>query len=396
MSPDKSNHGADDLRGLSKLAIDATMGITDLVEALHHNITGKSGLLPACQDGRTDGITGLVYKAVRGTTRITGMGIDAALSMLTPQLAGLTDRLEREHIQSAINGILGDHLVASGNPLAITMTVRVNGNVLALNRAALTDALPAANGKILLLVHGLCMNDRQWTRTRADGYVHDHGKALQIESGFTAVYLHYNTGLHIAQNGQTLADLLQTLVAEWPVAIEEIVILAHSMGGLVARSACHHAELANHTWLGFTQKIIFLGTPHYGAPLERGGYWFDLILGATPFAAPFAKIGKMRSNGITDLRHGSITGKHNEHLPLPETVDCFAIAGSVSARKDEPADKRLGDGLVPIASALGEHEDPQHSLAFSDSHKIIASATNHMQLLSDENVYTSLKKIIAS
>ena len=83
------------------MAIDATIGITDLIEALHHNIIGRSGLGSVRQDGRTGGLAGMVYDTVRGTTRVAGYGVDTALGLLAAPLAGLSDRPEREHIQSA-------------------------------------------------------------------------------------------------------------------------------------------------------------------------------------------------------------------------------------------------------------------------------------------------------
>jgi pimeloyl-ACP methyl ester carboxylesterase len=385
-----------DLRGLGRLAIDATLGVTDLVEALHHNVTGKSGLTPTRQDGRAAGLAGLVYQAVRGTTRVAGYGIDVALELLSAPLAGLSDRPEREHIQSAINGVLGDHLADSGNPLAITMQLRVQGEALVLNRPMLSSLLPNATGRILLLVHGLCMNDLQWRCERPDGSRHDHGQALQDSLGYTAVYLHYNTGLSIAANGRDLAELLESLVEAWPVAIERIDILAHSMGGLVTRSAVQHARSAGNRWCALARKIIFLGTPHQGAPLERSGHWFDMLLGATPFAAPFAKIGKIRSVGITDLRHGGKRSDGTGLAGLPEGIDCYAIAGTSGPHDSALRNKLLGDGLVPVDSALGLHDDPLQALAFLPQNRVIAHDTNHMQLLHDEAVYAAVEHMLSS
>lgn len=385
---------ADDLRGLSRLAVDATRGVADLIEAMHHNIARIPGTAPSKEDGRTTGVSAVVYRTVHGVTQVVGNGIDSALAVLTPYLGNMADRPEREHIQSAVNGVLGDHLASSGNPLAITMQIRKNGSTLNLNREALTSYLPEASGRILLLVHGLCMNDRQWSRRRSDGSSHDHGLALQAAHGHTAVYLHYNTGLNISDNGRKLSDMLEDLLEAWPVEIEELVILAHSMGGLVARSAHQHAENTGHAWPNHARKYVFLGTPHHGAPLERGGHWFDLILGATPFAAPFAKIGKIRSAGITDLRHGGISAEGIGLPPLPEGVECFAVAGTTGPQGNMLRNKILGDGLVPVESALGLHDDPQHELCFPAENRIIAHAVNHMQLLSDEAVYATLEKIL--
>jgi pimeloyl-ACP methyl ester carboxylesterase len=301
-------------------------------------------------------------------------------------------------VLAALNGVLGDHLVATNNPLAITMQFRQNGEALTLSKAALLSALPNASGKVLVLVHGLCMNDRQWSMARPDGTLHDHGTELQQDSGYTAIYLRYNTGLHVADNGKAFAAALDALMAAWPVKVQELSIVAHSMGGLVTRSACHYADENAQTWRKQLKKVVFLGTPHQGAPLERGGHWIDMILGATPYASPFAKLGKVRSTGITDLRHGSVAERdgHVDHalLRLPTKVKCFAIAATTGQQNGDLKDRLLGDGLVPLASALGEHADPSRSLNFPADRKLTLYATNHMQLLSAANAYEAVKTFL--
>ena len=389
---------ADDLRGVSKLAIDATTGITDLVEAMHRNIARIPGMTPSLEDGKTNGLTGFVYRTVRGVTQVVGGGIDAALALAAPMFGNFTDVPSRDAVQSALNGVLGDHLVATNNPLAITMQFRQNSESLPLNKEALTTAIPDATGKVLVLIHGLCMNDRQWNMARPDGSLHDHGAELQKDLGYTSIYLRYNTGLHVAENGKAFAAALEALMAAWPVKVKELAIVAHSMGGLVTRSACHYADENAYAWPKQLKKIVFLGTPHQGAPLERGGHWIDMILGATPYASPFAKLGKVRSTGITDLRYGSVVDDaHDDRpvLPLPAKVKCLAIAGTTGQSAGDLQDRLLGDGLVPLASALGEHADPQLALNFPADRKVTLYATNHMQLLSAEPAYEAVKAFLA-
>ena len=151
--PKARTQSADDLRGVSKLAIDATTGITDLVEAMHRNIARIPGITASLENGRTDGITGFVYRTVRGVTQVVGGGIDAALALASPVLGNFTDVPARDAVQSALNGVLGDHLVASQNPLAITMQFRQNGTALTLTREALSSAIPNPSGKLLVLMH---------------------------------------------------------------------------------------------------------------------------------------------------------------------------------------------------------------------------------------------------
>ena len=396
--PKARTQSADDLRGVSKLAIDATTGITDLVEAMHRNIARVPGMTPSLEDGKTTGLTGFVYRSVRGVTQVVGGGIDAALALAAPMFGNFTDVPARDAVQSALNGVFGDHLVATNNPLAITMQFRRNGEALTLSREALAGTFPNATGKVLVLIHGLCMNDRQWNMARTDGSPHDHGAELQKDLSYTAVYLRYNTGLHVAENGKAFAAALEALMATWPVKVKELSIVAHSMGGLVTRSAHHYAGENTHAWPKQLKKIVFLGTPHQGAPLERGGHWIDMILGATPYASPFAKLGKVRSTGITDLRYGSVVDDADQRcavLPLPSKVKCFAIAGTTGQQNGDLRDRLLGDGLVPLDSALGRSDDPQQALNFSDNRQIILYSTNHMQLLSSVAAYNAMRSFLA-
>src|SRR3990172_10237513 len=121
-----------DLRGFARLATHATAGLADLVEAMHHTITRPVGEDSTQTPGRTRGLTGLVYKSVRGVTRLVGGGLDAILAQLRPTLAGRTSSPEREAVLAALNGVLGDYLVATDNPLAIPMSLRRNGQSLVL------------------------------------------------------------------------------------------------------------------------------------------------------------------------------------------------------------------------------------------------------------------------
>lgn len=112
-----------------------------------------------------------------------------------------------------------------------------------------------------------------------------YGAHLARDLGCTPIYLHYNTGLHISTNGRAFAAMIEALLRHWPVPAEQLVIVGHSMGGLVTRSACHYGALAGHAWLRRLHTIVFLGTPHHGAPLERVGNWVNVMLGANPYTA---------------------------------------------------------------------------------------------------------------
>ena len=401
---------AADLHGLGRLAVDATLGITGIVETMHHNISRVPGPLGKSTQKPTKGITGLVYRSIRGVTRLVGGGVDLALANLASLVGEEPSSPAREAVLAALNGVLGDHLAESGNPLAIRMRFRRGGQALVLRRPSLAKAISRPTGRILILVHGLCRNDLQWER---DG--HDHGAAIAADDGFepsyTPVYLHYNSGLHVSTNGREFARLAESLVRAWPVPVEEIAILAHSMGGLVARSALHYAAESRRAWPGKVTRIVFLGTPHDGAPLERGGNWVTVVLDRSPYTTAFSRLGKLRSAGITDLRHGNLLdddwmGKDRfaassrvatkrRLVPLPEGVQCFAAAASLARKGSSLRERFLGDGLVQVPSALGHGRTPKGALGIAAKRQWIGYGMNHLDLLDRPEVYDRIRRWLA-
>ena len=411
-----------DLQGLSQLATQGVLGVAGLAETVQGNVykavaasfgplgsrfisrePGSSGVKPL-------GITGLVYGGIKGITRLAGGTADAVLARAVPfvnaRFGVQASSPQREAVLAALNGVLGDHLLSTANPLAITMALRHQGKALPLDRVALVQRLPHATGKILVVAHGLCMNDLQWSvpeKVGKNGMASSHPEVLARELGYTPVYLHYNTGLHTSVNGQQFAALLEQLLQAWPQPVQELSLLVHSMGGLVARSACSYAEKAGQAWRKRLKNIVFLGTPHHGAPLEQVGNWIDTLLGSNVVTRPFAAIGQIRSCGITDLRHGHVlesswlvNGKEldrferspdsREPLPLPGGVACYAVAASTFTAPGSIRDALIGDGLVPLRSALGQHDEARHVLAFEPQNQWTAWGVNHMALLKNPGV----------
>jgi pimeloyl-ACP methyl ester carboxylesterase len=384
-----------DVLGLGRLAADAAEGLTELVEHMHNSVLETPGLAPLAR-GLTGGVTQLVYRGVRGAFRVTGAGVGAAAAVVASNPGDRPVSRGRETALAALNGVVGDHLAATGNPLALPMRFRREGRPLRLEGHALAEALPDPTGKLAVLVHGLCMSDLQWTRAN-----HDHGATLARELGYTPVTLSYNSGLHISTNGRAFAGALEALVAEWPVEIEDFVVIGHSMGGLVARSACRYAEDAGHLWRNKLSKLVFLGTPHHGAPLERVGNWIDAVVDKTPYAAAFGRLGRIRSAGVTDLRYGNLLDEDwqgrdrfarepedpRRPVPLPEGVACYAIAATTAGSPGGLKDRLVGDGLVPVASALGRHKNSARDLNFPAGRRWIACETGHLDLLGRRDVY---------
>ena len=385
-----------DLRGIGSLTIQAVTGITDIVETLHYTISSSSRTSGTLESYRTRGVTGMVYRNIRTVTEWVGMGIDVVFDRLSLVIGEKESSPAREAILSALNGVLGDHLVAANNPLAIPMEFRRDGKPL--NTQALFEAIGQSDGRLIVMVHGSCMNDLQWNRGG-----HDHGAALAGDLGFAPVYVRYNSGLHISENGRMFSDLLESITVQSPRPLT-IYIIAHSMGGLVSRSAFHYGRVSGHTWPNSLQKLVFLGTPHHGAPLEKGGNWIDNVMGISRYSAPFSRLGKIRSCGITDLRYGNVvdedwkgcdrfepSGDRRTPVPLPEGVQCYSIAATRGKIANKLGDDLMGDGLVPMSSALGRHKNAQWNLSFPETHQWIGRNMTHLDLLNHPEVYAKIK-----
>jgi len=332
---------ADDLREAARLAVEATTGVTGVVEDMHLRIASGPAVLgkPFALPARL--FTGIAYGNVRLVTRLVGKSIDWTLERLAPVLGESAPGLEREALVAALNGVLGDWLARTKSPFALELELHRE----------------APGPKQVVLLHGSGMSHRHWLWQG-----HDHGAALARDYGFTPVYVQYNSGLPIAQNGRLLAERLEELANA-----DEIALVGVSMGGLVARSACHAAETEGRSWRKKLRTLVTLGTPHLGAPLERGGALVDAILPISSYSAPLLPLAKIRSAGITDMRYGI-------DLPLPEGVACHAIAAA-------------NDLLVPVASAHGP---------FPEAHCSIIPNIGHLDLLSSLEAYDTIRQALST
>jgi hypothetical protein len=377
-----------DVLGFSRLGVDATAGMAGVVEAMHQTIAGSS---LAC-------MVGTAYAPVRAIAKLVGRGMDAVITPFIEIVGETQPSPQREAMLAAVNGILGDHLAATQNPLAIPMRLRRYGHPISLKRRDLLAAILRPGEKVLVIVHGLCMNDLQWTRRGRD-----HAADLAADLGWTPVHLHYNSGLHISTNGRRFAELMETLLHQWPVPLRDITIVGHSSGGLLSRSAYRYGTMAGHRWPRRVRKLVFLGTPHHGSALERIGNLVNVGLDLSRYSAPLACIASIRSAGITDLRYGYLLDedwrgndrfRHSPDLrqpvPLPKRVRCFTVAASLDRNHT------IGDGLVSVDSALGRYKDPSLTLAFAARNQWIGYGLDHWDLLDHPTVYRRMRSWLAS
>lgn len=255
---------------------------------------------------------------------------------------------------SALNAAIGDALHSRGSVLEVRMGLRHEGRDVPRTRAGLARAYPDGRPAVAVFLHGLGENDLSWRhdalRRWGDGAA-THGSRLASVLGVTPVFLRYNTGRPVAENGAELDQLLGELVACWPVPLTRLVLIGHSMGGLVMRAACRQAEevgtaAAPRGWWPLMDTAIYLGTPHQGAALARLADTGERLLSTFPETAALGRIIALRSAGITDLCHGSAASLS------PGTRHLF-VAATVTRRTDTATARLLGDWLVRPDSAAG-------------------------------------------
>ena len=307
---------------------------------------------------------------------------------------------------AAINGLIGDELERQGSELHQPMAVRVRGRAVAPERDALARAFPAATPRLAVFLHGLMETEFAW-RLGARETGETYGTRLARDLGYTPVYLRYNTGRHVSENGRSLAEALEAVVAAWPVEVETIALIGHSMGGLVARSACYRASEDGAAWVRHVRHVVSLGTPHMGAPLEQAVHVAAAALSAVPETRPFGAFLRRRSAGIRDLRQGSLVDDDWQGLepdalrasvlsevPLLEgATHCFVTA-TVTRSPRHPLGRLIGDYLVLQPSGSGRSR--RRRIPFEEEYGMHVGNANHFALLNHPEVYEKLREWLSA
>jgi triacylglycerol lipase len=299
-----------------------------------------------------------------------------------------------------LNGLLGDYLARTNNGLALEMQCIHDGLPLSLDRVALERAHSNPSSRLVVLVHGSMCTEDVWQRP--DGS--DFGTLLARDIGATPYRVRYNSGLAIADNGRALSELLEALVGAHPVAVEEILLIGFSMGGLVVRSACHAASEQASRWLPLVRRAVYIGTPHRGALLERVGRVVTHLLREIedPYTELLAAIGDLRSDGVkdlgdADLRHADRArrvariGLRDPSHPVPLLcgIQHYLIAGSLSGHPWLAA--LFGDALVPVPSATDGHCQDRRTMALPPSHVKLVTGVAHLDLARHPDVYAHIR-----
>lgn len=328
-----------------------------------------------------DAIAGGVYAAIHhGTGGV--LGAAASVERNLPDSAGEQPpgRLA-SGVRSALNAAFGDHLEQAGNVLAIAMGIYRNGVMLALDRPALAAAFPAPGKRLCVFIHGLAFDEHCWQPAGADEV--DFARALQADFGFTPLTLRYNTGLPIADNGARLAGLLEDLLAAWPEPVDDLLLIGHSMGGLIARAACETGAASDLHWPQVTSMLVCLGSPHLGSPVERLGQAVTVALDKHAITAPLGRIAAARSQGVKDLRHGP-----GANAATPHAIALRFLGSTLTDDVDHPLAEWFGDGLVTMGSAT------RHPVT-GDVQSARLGGIAHMALTTEPRVYAQIKAWLA-
>jgi pimeloyl-ACP methyl ester carboxylesterase len=361
---------ADELRALTRLAFEELGGATGGIRQIHRAIADRAFTGPSAAKALHDGISGAVYASVAGAASLAGR---AAAVAVRDRPLSTTPR--GAVVLGVLNGLQGDVLERESSDLATPMSLRV-------------DREPTP--RIAVFAHGLFETELAWGFGGGPRY----GDRLAEEHGFTPVYLRFNSGRHISENGRSLAEALERLVADWPVEVDQIVLVGHSLGGLVARSACH----AGGDWTGRVTHVVSLGSPHRGAPLESAVHYAAAALNAAPETRPLSRFLRRRSAGIRDLRGGSLVdedwrGRDPDALravacrevPLLDgATHCF-VAATVTRRARHPVARMIGDWLVLERSASHRAQEKLH-----------VGSAHHLALLNHPAVYARLSQWLAA
>lgn len=332
--------------------------------------------------------------------------VERKLTQGVERVAGVADDLVHHWVpndaRAFVNAFFGDRLDTSGSALSHTMGVRRRGRSVPLTEEGLAAAYPGATGEVLVLVHGLLVTETYWQPGR-------FGHRLREDLGLTPVTVRYNTGLRISRNGHELDRVLTALVANWPVPVTRLVLLGHSMGGLVIHSALAQADVEGpgSVWVGRVSDTVTLGSPHLGAPLERAANHAARAAGALRHVRPIATFLRSRSVGIQDLRHGNILDEEwdgfdpadhrgrRSDLPLHPGIRHLAVVGLLGKRIDSKVAQLFGDGMVTAASARGAGRRSPESRRFAAEDVVVLPGVSHVSLVHDESVYAAIHDRLA-
>lgn len=392
----------DEMRALAELAFIELAKATTGIGAVHRAISDRVYSAVRLGVGGFAVPSQVVHNTIaEGTYRSIAASCSVAAEVAARTVDGggpvLSETRRGAVAMGALTGLIGDALSESGSPLATVMSVRKEGRVQSLDKDALAREFPDATPDLVFFLHGLMETEFAWEI----GGTPTYGRRLETDLDCTELQVRYNTGRHISENGTDLAELITDVVQNWPVPVDQIVLVGHSMGGLVARSACHQAALADRSWAPKVRHIACLGSPHLGAPLARTVHAATALLRRVPESRPFGNLLHRRSAGIRDLYAGSLVDEDwrdrdldalrqaaISEVPLHVGAQHSFVSATITRSPGHPLGRLIGDGLVLHGSAGGR--DRRRNLGFDEDAGLHLGSAHHFTLLNSATVYTWL------
>ncbi|WP_210518551.1 esterase/lipase family protein [Hymenobacter terricola] len=371
------------------------------------------------------------------------LGAVGRAALLPVRGAGYLVRSGKAHqhfFLPVLNGALGDQLAARFDPRAIRLSFRRGGQDVAVADLRLAEPLQ----KTVVFVHGLMGDELIWqTGFQDPPGSRRYGPRLAEETHVRALYLRFNSGLHLSENGRELSRLLTELVNTYPDAIGELVLVGHSMGGLIIRSAGYYAALNEELgmkneelrpvpkapatdnssffipnsslsatpapWLAHLRSVFLIGTPNDGSWLEQNSHLTARLLERINlFPTRFlSKALNQRSNGIKDLRYSILVDEdwqdaHANDLtpprtpvpPLPGVRYHILMGAWLRSTRPSALREYFGDGLVGQGSARGHATfgDEVALPAGAQVRTAVFSQQHHGGLLTHPEVFQYLKQ----
>ena len=424
------------IKGLKSLIFDAVEETTNLVERTHENVAKKSVrrfapieplATPARAVQKIHGtIASIVYSNIRGVNRLVEKAVDLGSGIVADNALVVTGKPEGatplrsdsagsfawlvDHAEGALNGVVGDYLNRRENDLDLGMSIRHQGRILPVERSAFEKCLPGATGKVVVFVHGLGCTEWEWSLFAQEYYgdpAVNFGSLLEKDLGYTPLYVRYNTGRHVSESGRNLSQLLSEMFEAYPRKVKDLILIGHSMGGLVVRSAAHYAAVNDEPWVRSLSHVFCLAAPNLGAPLEKAANLLSSVLRIFDTAGTQvpAQILDTRSAGIKDMRFGytvddewkdrhpdALLEDNRMNVPFVEKVAYYFVAATVTQDPAHPLGQLVGDLLVRLPSATGNASEPARRIPFSSGSVI--GGMNHFHLANHPVVYEVLRRNI--
>jgi pimeloyl-ACP methyl ester carboxylesterase len=426
------------VRGFIDLVFDVVEETTNLVERTHdvvvertvrrfapiepakttaHVVTGVQTVISSITFESIRTINGITRVAVNAAADAAEAGLpedtrDAELATPVRSTAAGTASWVADHAQASLNGFWGDAIARKNSRLDLGMTLRHHGRRLPTTKEGFAAAFPEPTPKVCVFIHGLAATEWLWSLSSEAHYGDPDvtfGSRLLEDAGFTPIYLRYNSGLHISENGKRLASLLDEVVDAYPIPVDEIALVGHSMGGLVARSAAHYASTHGNRWVERLRHVACIGSPHLGAPLEKAVNVLTSVLRRVDAAGAQvpAELLDARSVGVKDLRYGytvdeewagkdpdAVFADARKNVPFVDGVGYYFVAATIFRDPAHPLGQLLGDLLVRLPSAAGQAPEPARRIPFNGGGTV--HGMNHVDIASHPAVYDVLRDLLAA